>query len=199
MLCYCMASLANGGTCTARRHMNGWLRTLCQSGLIALVLVALQSAALGDVGSAAGAESLIAFERFRGRAFPDMYVMNADGRSQRSLGPWMLFPVVARWDTDRCPSERWTYVVDIGDGAARRVTREERDSQPHWSPDGGEIVFERADAIHVVNADGTELKPLTTPRRTERDSAPVWSPGGRRIAWVRRSGPASMSASNSLS
>lgn len=45
--------------------------------------------------------------------------------------------------------------------------------------DGGQIAFERSEAIYLVNADGSGLQRLT-PRGWRADAA-VWSPDGRRI------------------
>jgi Tol biopolymer transport system component len=57
---------------------------------------------------------------------------------------------------------------------------------PVFSPDGGKIVFSIADGgapeIHVINADGSGLKRLTTSSAV--DDHPSWSPDGRRIAFA---------------
>src|SRR5262249_49990592 len=69
------------------------------------------------------------------------------------------------------------------------------DVEPAWSPDGREIAFARSrtDAgnypgqtgpaqIYVVNADGTDVRRLTS--AGDNDS-PAWSPDGKRIAFDR--------------
>ena len=61
---------------------------------------------------------------------------------------------------------------------------------PKWSPGGKRLVFSRYTnaanvyALHVVRADGSGLKKITSPRGMH-DTSPSWSPSGRRIAFVR--------------
>lgn len=68
-----------------------------------------------------------------------------------------------------------------------------RDGQPVWSPDGTQIAFVREDTrrladdvgwpsdIFVMNADGSNLRQLTTTRGS--DVFPAWSPDGQRIVF----------------
>lgn len=63
-----------------------------------------------------------------------------------------------------------------------------------WSPDGKKIVFlsrppsEFYDDVHVMNADGSGRKNLTTSPSSANETHPRWSPDGRRIVFARPRG-----------
>jgi Tol biopolymer transport system component len=86
------------------------------------------------------------------------------------------------------------YRIQIVDetGAAPRVLNDSVPQQvdPVWSPDGTHIAFSggtnpnsEPDDIYVMNADGTNLRQITS--GTEIDWNPAWSPDGTRIAFAR--------------
>jgi len=60
---------------------------------------------------------------------------------------------------------------------------------PDWSPDGRSIAFTRSagdrSEIFVMNADGSELRRLTTNPEGIFDESPTWSPDGRTIVFSR--------------
>jgi dipeptidyl aminopeptidase/acylaminoacyl peptidase len=86
-------------------------------------------------------------------------------------------------------SEINTLVVANADGTELRELA--RGHHPAWSPDGLKVVFDVAQDdghritssdLWVIQADGTELTPLTqTPEALETE--PNWSPDGRRIVY----------------
>jgi Tol biopolymer transport system component len=62
--------------------------------------------------------------------------------------------------------------------------------RPSWSPDGKRIAFTRCDditcAIYVMQANGSEMKPLTSdPVSGVASYSPSWSRDGKRIAFTR--------------
>lgn len=65
-----------------------------------------------------------------------------------------------------------------------RANGEREEPSPEWSPDGSKIVFNQLDRggrseIWVVDADGTNLRRLTTPPSGAfHDSEPSWQPLG---------------------
>ncbi len=75
------------------------------------------------------------------------------------------------------------YTVNA-DGSDPRQLVPDSVYQPRWSPDGSQLAFEVGafpGRIHVINADGTGLRELTTVEGNQR--APEWSPDGRRIGF----------------
>ena len=72
----------------------------------------------------------------------------------------------------------WTIGLDGAD-----LTQYREGTSPVWSPDGSKIAFEYDDDIYVINADGTELTPLTsTPGIGEYK--PFFSPDGKSLVYA---------------
>jgi TolB protein len=81
------------------------------------------------------------------------------------------------------------YVIDVRNGRALRLTRNEADEAPAWSPDGKQILFHRQ--VTATNWDIYAVKPSGGPlRRLTRDPGqqlhPAWSPDGRKIAFAQQ-------------
>jgi Tol biopolymer transport system component len=80
------------------------------------------------------------------------------------------------------------YVMDANGGNVRQVTSGAGyDSNPSFSPNGSQIVFDRtvgsgSPRIFIVNLDGGGLQALTD--GSTSDSDPVFTPNGRRIVYV---------------
>ena len=77
-----------------------------------------------------------------------------------------------------------------GTGLRRVASSLALPDSPTWSPDGKQIAFsgfkgQYSAAIYIVDADGTGLARLTTPRSHIEDVAPAWSPDGTRIIFER--------------
>jgi Tol biopolymer transport system component len=64
----------------------------------------------------------------------------------------------------------------------------EFDGQPAWSPDGTSIAFTRysqAATIWLIDADGTNVRRLTTTTPSPEEGQPQWSPDGNWIVFSR--------------
>ena len=102
-------------------------------------------------------------------------------------------PIVFSGRPDDPEAYGWQLLVMNPDGSGvRRLTRTDGDVAPSWSPDGTQVVFERATDIEgcdlsacaqiwIVDADGADERRLT-PAST-RSEAPDWSPDGDRIVF----------------
>ena len=58
-----------------------------------------------------------------------------------------------------------------------------REYNPHWSPDGKNIVFNVNNDIFVMNNDGSNRIKL---KHGGKYGNPIWSPDGKEIAFIRR-------------
>ena len=79
----------------------------------------------------------------------------------------------------------WEIVISNLDGSMKRrlTKREGYDLHPVWSPDGNEIAFLSGRHIHVMGADGSDVRSVVLSVGAAL-LPPVWSPDGRSIAFV---------------
>jgi len=130
----------------------------------------------------------------------EIYVMNSDGTGQRAVTRNLPSTNDAwpSWSSDgrrlvfarETPSGSAIYVVNTDGSGVRRLTREPKalDTQPSWSPNGEEIVYESdvfmlPGQIFAMRADGTGRCQLTDPT-VGASSRPSWSSDGRRIVFM---------------
>lgn len=85
------------------------------------------------------------------------------------------------------------YIMDDDGSNVTRLTEAVSPGPPCWSPDGTQIVFTKRHNpknlerrhIYLMNADGTDLRQLTTLNDSLRDSYPSFAPDGKSIVFGR--------------
>jgi TolB protein len=80
------------------------------------------------------------------------------------------------------------YVMDAADGGKLRLLQTDG-YDPAWSPDGKQIAFTslrngQAYRLFVMQADGSQVKELTTHDKKYGYVYPAWSPDGKKIAFT---------------
>jgi TolB protein len=124
------------------------------------VLVTLSACDDSPTGLVSDARGLILFYRQSSHASSEIWVVHPDGRDARQLTSNSIWDGDAHWSPD----------------GRRIVFASERDSNPGWP-------VRRAE-IHVMNADGSNVRKLTN--SVDGSRTPRWSPDGTRIAFARR-------------
>ncbi len=118
----------------------------------------------------------------------DLWSIKRVGSPTLSLDGRVACASVTAYDMDKNEghTELWLYPMD--GSKARRLTAGDKDSEPHWSPDGKWIAFtaKRKDdedaQIYVIAPDGGEARRLTA--LATGASALRWFPDGKRIAFA---------------
>jgi serine/threonine protein kinase len=129
----------------------------------------------------------------------ELFVIGVDGSNLRRLTTSPAVEDDPAWSPDGRRLAFWSrrdgaqqiYVLDPANPAApwtRLTSAPVSAADPVFSPDGKRIAYThgRADGqadIWVMNADGSDAKPLTGDSAHEMD--PTWSPGGTWIAYTR--------------
>ena len=146
--------------------------------------------------------SQIAFQAMSG-GNQDIYVMDANGSNVRRLTDSPFADEWAAWSPDGSTvvydnlgkgvadefgfvSTQEIYAVPASGGTSTRLTSNHvGDGEPSFSPDGRQIAFHRADAVWIMNADGTGAHEMPLPGDCCTGFTPRWSPDGTKIAFTR--------------
>ncbi len=124
---------------------------------------------------------------------------------KRAAEPWVIDRLQFKEDGRGYLDRRRThlYVLDLAGGEPRQITfGDYDDSQPAWSPAGGEIAFvsnrtEEPDAnyntdlwlVEVSDDTAGKSEPVRLTTNPGSDSSPVWNPSGSLLAYITSTRP----------
>ena len=172
------------------------LAALAVAGALALAacLVALMSSQEAAEAAFPRENGRIAFTASPFGAGPwEIYTMLPDGFDRRQI----TFGTANAWEPDWSPDGTkiafWSphqestaiFTMNPDGSGLKQITPTDEISgyDPAWSPDGTKIAFASWSGIHVMNADGSDVKRLTN---GVLDMNPVWSPDGTKVAFERQ-------------
>jgi Tol biopolymer transport system component len=144
----------------------------------------------------------IAFASDRGAGY-DIYIMRKDGSDVRRLTSNAIDGRHPRWSPDGTrliyesgkdgvlsdpqSTRRFIdlYVIDADGAHVTNITNTPSASEgwASWSPDGKTILFTKAGVITLVDADGSNARPLHPADPGFLDDAAAWSPDGSTVAY----------------
>lgn len=139
----------------------------------------------------------LAFGSFRGEdGRQSIWLMNGDGTDPHRVSPesnGMTDDMTPSWSPNNSElvfastrpwGDSWSLWAMNDDGTNLRRLTPGFAVDPAWSPDGSRIAYVGADsAVHVMNADGSDARRLTT--RGLPEDQPSWSPDGRWLVFAR--------------